>query len=84
MRGLEERDAMCGLVERGAMRGVGDSEWLEDSGVQGTCPFSHHRICTHICREHLEGAGGADPPHTGKACPATVESERHSGAQNSL
>jgi hypothetical protein len=49
MRGLEEGGAMRGLVERGAMRGVEVSEGVEDSGVQGACPFSHHRV--YICKD---------------------------------
>ncbi len=44
--GRERRDARFGGERRDAR--FGDSEWLEDSGVQGACPFSHHRICTHI------------------------------------
>jgi len=44
--GRERRDARFGGERRDAR--FGDSEWLEDSGVQGACPFSHHRIYTHI------------------------------------
>ncbi len=44
--GGERRDARFGGERRDAR--FGDSEWLEDSGVQGACPFSHHRIYTHI------------------------------------
>jgi len=47
--GRERRDTRFGgerLQRRDAW--FGDSEWLEDSGVQGAFPFSHHRICTHI------------------------------------
>jgi hypothetical protein len=66
MRGLEERGAMRGLVERGAMRGVGVSEWLEDSGVQGACPFSHHRIYAHMYKGAPGGSGAADPQSPAK------------------
>jgi hypothetical protein len=47
--GRERRDARFGGERRDAR--FGDSEWLEDSVVQGACPFSHHRIYTRIqCR----------------------------------
>ena len=69
MRGLVGRSAMRGLVGRSVMRGLEGSDWLEDSGVQGASPFSHHRICTHIyghtwreggrrARTHRESATG--------------------------
>ena len=74
MRGLEERGALRGLVGSGAVRGVGGSEWLEDSGC--ACPFSHHRIYAHMYKGAPGGSGGSG---TGKARPATVESERRSG-----
>ena len=44
--GRERRDAWFGGERRDAR--FGDSEWLEDSDVQGDCPFNHHRIYTHI------------------------------------
>ena len=84
MNGLEERGAMRGLVERGAMRGVGDSEWLEDSGVQGGCPFSHHRICTHICRVHLEGGGAVGPHARGKCARQQLRVSAEAALKNSL
>jgi hypothetical protein len=80
--GRESRDARFGRERRDAW--FGDSEWLEDSAVQGTCPFSHHRIYTHIYKGAPGGSGGSGPTRTGKARPATVERERRSGAQNSL
>ena len=57
------------------MRGLEGSDWLEDTGVQGACPFSHHRICTHIYKDAPGGSGGSGPARTGRARPATVESE---------
>ncbi len=61
MRGLEERGALRGLVGSTAVYGVGGSEWLEDSGVQGSCPFIHHRIYVHMYKDTPGGSGAVDP-----------------------
>jgi hypothetical protein len=66
MRGLEERGALRGLVGSGAVRGVGGSEWLEDSGVQGACPFSHHRIYAHMYKGAPGGSGAVGPQSPAK------------------
>ena len=50
--GRERRDARFGGEGRDAR--FGDSERLEDSDVQGGCPFNHHRIYTHM----YQGAPG--------------------------
>ncbi len=60
--GRERRDARFGGERRDAR--FGDSDWLEDSGVQGACPFSHHRICTHIYKGTPAGSGGSGPART--------------------